>query len=477
MTRAEWTGVLAFLVFLALLAFLPARDGHGELNAPDWASPHVSRDLAEIRHDTLRVLVLRDPLTWEERPSAQSGLEWDLLRRFARKEKLPIKAIPVDHPDSMLSMLQLGRGDIIAAQLNPHGRAKPYVDFTHPYRFVAPVRIHLRPDPLVPGTGKKHPGPDTLHVSRWSPFLASDTVFIVDSTLVLVADTTSPEELMAHVAIGRVREAVITDATAVMEQKRLPQIEFGPRLGASVPLAFGIRTNADHLLKALNKWLDAPEEIEARELIAQAQTPGPPRGSMRSRFGSVLRGDTISPYDSLFQVHADDFHWDWTLLAAVAYKESRFNPDAEYKGASGLMQLMPNTAASMGIDSAGGVDSHIRTATRYLARLDTMWRGRIPNSDQRMRFVLASYNAGPGHILDAQRLARELGLDPSRWEGNVERALILLNRPRYFLRPEIRTGFCHGDLTFWYVRDISAAFHGARVGGNESMAANHGKAR
>ncbi|HEY0976358.1 MAG TPA: transglycosylase SLT domain-containing protein [Flavobacteriales bacterium] len=477
MGKAEWTGTIVFVAFLAVLAFGPSLPHQAEPSAPVWAAPRTTRDLAEIRKDTLRVLVLRDPLSWESRPGAESGLEWDLLRRFAKREKLRIKAVPIDHPDSMLACLQRGQGDIIAAQLNPHGPAKDFVHFTSAYRFVAPVRIHLRPDPMVPATTRKRAqGPDTLYISRWSPFLAQDTAFIVDSTLVLLPDTASPEMLMTRVAIGRTAQAVITDASAALEAKRLPQVEFGGRIGASVPLAFGVRTNANHLLASLNTWLNGAEETEARELITKAQTPGP-RGSMRSRFGSVLRGDTISPYDSLFQVHADDFHWDWKLLAAVAFKESRFNPEATYKGANGLMQLMPETAASMGIDSSGSVDNHIRTATRYLARLDTMWRGRVPNSDQRMRFVLASYNAGPGHIQDAQRLAKDLGLDPVRWEGNVERALTLLNRPRFFQRPDMRTGFCHGDLTFWYVRDISAAFHGARVGPVDNIAENHASKR
>jgi membrane-bound lytic murein transglycosylase F len=464
MGKAEWTGTAVFVGLLALMAFGPARPGTPVDRRPPWAKPLIARDLADIRHDTLRVLVLRDPLSWEKRPQAETGLEWDLLRRFAKREKLRIVAVPVDHPDSMLAMLQRGKGDVIAAQLNPHGYASPFVAFSAAYRHVAPVRIHLRPDPLVPGTRQSAAdAADTIRLSRWSPFWAADTSFFPDSTSVVVVDTTSPEDLMARVAIGNTRSAVITDASAALETKRLPQVEFGERIGRSVPLAFGIRTNSAHLRTALDAWLNSPDEKEARELIAKAQVPNSPRGSMRSRFGSVLRGDTISPYDSLFQAHAGNFRWDWKLLAAVAYKESRFNPNAYYKGAEGLMQLMPTTAQRMGIDSAGGVDSHIRTATRYLARLDTMWRRNVPNSDQRMRFVLASYNAGPGHIQDAQRLARQLGLDPVRWEGNVERALTLLNRPRYFLRPDMRTGFCHGDLTFWYVRDIAAAFQGAEL--------------
>ena len=470
MGKAGWIGTGAFAVLLALLLAVRTDSGPTVPDGPTWATPTVERDLMAIRHDTLRILVLRDPLSWEPRPGAEVGLEWELLRRFARATSVPIKALQVHHPDSMLALLQRGEGDILACQLNPNGFAKDLVAFTSPYRRVAPVRIHLRPDPAVPAGKKAAKGTDTLLVSRWSPFLGPDTSFIEMEGIVLMKDTTAPEELLAQVAIGNRKEAVVSDATAAMEFKRLPQVEFGERLGRSVPLAFGVRTNAPELLAALDAWLTAPDEQEARDLITKAQNNVAPRGSMRSKFGTALRGDTISPYDSLFQVHADDFHWDWKLLAAVAYTESRFNPDATYKGAHGLMQLMPTTAERMGHDSAGGVDSHIRTATRYLAKLDTMWRRQVPNSDQRMRFVLASYNAGPGHILDAQRLARKLGLDPLRWEGHVERALTLLNRPRYFLRPEVRTGFCHGDLTFWYVRDIAAAFHGARVTSQDQAA-------
>lgn len=459
--KLEWIGVALFASVLMAVGASQNLLPEEELSATDWTVPHVYRDLEQVKHDTLRVLVLRDPLSWEERPGSQTGLEWDLLRRFAKKKKLPIKAVPVNDPDSMLIMLQNGEGDVAAAQLSPEGMWKDWVSFSRPYRSVAPVLIHLRPDPLVPAT-RHISANDTIHISRWSPFLKRSGTLFDTTDVVLVVDTMVPEELMAHVAIGKRAKAVISDASATLETKRLPQVEFGQQLGIQVPLAFAVRSNAPHLQHALDRWIGEPDEVAAREMIARSQSVMSPRGSMRSRFASVLRGDTISPFDSLFQVHADAFHWDWQLLAAVAYKESRFNTAATYKGAEGLMQLMPNTARSMGIDSAGGVDSHIRTATRYLAKLDTMFRRSIPDHDQRMRFVLASYNAGPGHVLDAQRLAKKLGLDPHRWDGNVERALTLLNRPRYFLLPEARTGFCHGDLTFWYVRDIAAAFHGAR---------------
>ncbi|MBK6894549.1 MAG: transglycosylase SLT domain-containing protein [Flavobacteriales bacterium] len=85
------------------------------------------------------------------------------------------------------------------------------------------------------------------------------------------------------------------------------------------------------------------------------------RGTIRIFQRTGLGGDTISPYDSLFQVHADSLSWDWRLLAAVAFKESRFDTTAlSYAGAGGLMQMMPTTALRMGVTAEGGLNGHVR---------------------------------------------------------------------------------------------------------------------
>ena len=122
------------------------------------------------------------------------------------------------------------------------------------------------------------------------------------------------------------------------------------------------------------------------------------------------------------------------------------------------MQIMPATAEALGIDTADGIGGHIGGATKYLDKLDAMWRASVPNKDQRLKFVLASYNAGPGHIKDAQRLAELHGLATNRWDGSVERALLLLEKPRWFSRPEVKNGYCRAHETFWYVRDVVSAF-------------------
>jgi membrane-bound lytic murein transglycosylase F len=227
-----------------------------------------------------------------------------------------------------------------------------------------------------------------------------------------------------------------------------------------VDLAFGVRTNAKHLRRSLNDWLSDPKERAFCDALIEAvEGSVKKRGALAGVKVAPLGTDTISPFDSLFQIHADSLSMDWRLLAAVAFKESRFDSTAvSSQGAGGLMQMMPGTAEALGVDAKDGVSGQVRGASRYLAELDTIWRGSVPAEDQRLKFVLASYNAGPGHIKDAQKLARELGLDPRRWDGSVERALMLLNKPRYFMLPFVKNGSCKGSQTFLYVREVGGTF-------------------
>lgn len=458
MRKAEYIGTGLFTAMLALpLVQSPAPAAQPAEDAA-WAHPHVLRDLEQIKHDTLRVLVLPDPLTWEKRPKATTGLEWELLERFARKLHLPIKAVPVADRDSMLLMLQNGEGDVIAAQLSPKGWAAPFTRFSRPYRHVLPNLAAVR-------TGEKHTGQpqagDPLRISAWSPFLDSlQRPAFSDSTVRFQLVDSLPDDLLMATALGRGSPLLVSDATATLEAKRLPMVQFTRQGDAPVPLAFAVRTNALHLLHAMDTWLASPGHQEESKALLAAYNNGLETRRARLPKGTFTYGtDSISRFDSLFQLHADSNTWDWKLLAAVAFKESSFDTTARsYMGAQGLMQMMPTTAAFMGVPEGSGVNEHIQGATRYLARLDGIWRERIKGRGQRLKFVLASYNAGPGHVKDAQRLAVELGLDPDLWDGNVERTIVLLNRPRYFTGLAARNGYCRGQDTYWYVREVLGVY-------------------
>lgn len=443
-------------LFIGLLALVLLGASHLLPNAPGPTTSHdVKRDLARIRQDTLRVLVLSDPLTWEQRPGATTGLEWELLERFARRYRLVIKPVPVSDPDRMLALLHSGGGDILAAQLTPSGWAAREVLFTRPYRHILPAHAE--------GAWRPTPDPsDTLTISRWSPFLDSlqRPLIRVGQAVVQLAPST-PEELLVATAMGHTRSLLVSNATARFESKRLPTVQFTPMEGEAVPLVFGVRANAPRLLHLLDTWLATARETNARQALFMAYDSGleTRRGHSHHGHAWAFGTDSISPFDSLFQQYVDSGAWNWKLLAAMAFRESNFDTTAvSSAGAGGLMQLMPRTATLMGLGEGSGVGEHIQAANGYLAKLDSIWRKSIPSPQQRLRFVLASYNAGPGHVRDGQRLARLHGLDPQRWDDNVERAIVLLNRPHFFTQSEALNGYCRCQDTYWYVREVTGLY-------------------
>ena len=164
---------------------------------------------------------------------------------------------------------------------------------------------------------------------------------------------------------------------------------------------------------------------------------------------------SISQYDPIFKHFGDSIGWDWKWLAAIAYTESHFNADAvNPSGAFGLMQLMPKTAADMGIDSLHRGDPYlsVRAAARLFKQLDTRFDS--VSMPDRVCFVLASYNAGQGHVLDAMRLAEKHGSDKHRWYGSVEHYLTLKNEPEYYNDSVCHNGRFSGRETTMFVHNV-----------------------
>jgi membrane-bound lytic murein transglycosylase F len=446
--------VAAAVVALCVALFFRGERGIGQARVP-WAHPLIDRDLEAIAIDTLRVLVLNDPLTWEERPNAVTGAEYELMERFAEQAGLVLKAIPVDDRDSMFLALQRGDGDVIAAQYTPRHDERGWFAVSRPYYTVRPMIARPRTDPWAKKAAQEN---DTVYVSAWSPFAEAFVGRKRSPQMVRLPGT--PEEQLMELVIGSIPAIVVTDATAAYEGKRFPALEFVPIEGTDRPLCFAMRTNAPELRGKLDEWLTAKKEVTFRTALFDSYLDRMTKpGALRKRT-MPADADSISPYDAAFKKYGGGFGWKWQLLTAMAWKESRFDSSAvSNMGAQGIMQFMPNTASHFGLDTALSVADHIDAAKRYITRLDTLWMRAVPDREQRLRFVLASYNAGVGHIIDAQRLADRLGLDPERWEHNVERAVLLLAKPRYYMRPEMKNGFCRGSQVFHYVRDIVALYH------------------
>jgi membrane-bound lytic murein transglycosylase F len=174
---------------------------------------------------------------------------------------------------------------------------------------------------------------------------------------------------------------------------------------------------------------------------------------MRADFNSV-KGGQISEYDELIRTYAGLIQWDWRLLASLIYQESNFKHDlTSWAGAWGLMQLMPITSIKFGADSFAAPEENIKAGVKFIKWIDKHFSSEIP-ADERVKFVLASYNVGMGHILDAQKLARKYGKNPNLWDQNTALYLELKSRPQYYLDPVVKSGFCRGKDAVDFVNEV-----------------------
>lgn len=146
--------------------------------------------------------------------------------------------------------------------------------------------------------------------------------------------------------------------------------------------------------------------------------------SMRSQFKKS--NSRISPYDNLIKAYAAKLGWDWRLLASIIYNESKFAIFAKSsRGACGLMQVMPQIASHYGVHDLTDPESNIKAGTMILQKLQREWIKRNLEGEELLNFILASYNAGKGKIIDYRNFAQQEGADPDRWEDIVKVAPIM----------------------------------------------------
>ena len=170
---------------------------------------------------------------------------------------------------------------------------------------------------------------------------------------------------------------------------------------------------------------------------------------------SSLTGDKLSPYDGLIKDQAKLIGWDWRLVASIVYQESNFNPKVEsWAGAIGLMQIMPETGDFLHAGDLRDPTQNIKAGVRFLKFLDDYWAKTVTNKEERLKFVLASYNVGVSHVIDAQKLARKNGRNAANWDDSVEYFLLQKSNPKYYRDAVVAAGYCRCDGPVRYVKEV-----------------------
>ena len=171
----------------------------------------------------------------------------------------------------------------------------------------------------------------------------------------------------------------------------------------------------------------------------------------------------ISRFDDIMRKVGEEQGQDWKFMSAIAYSESRFIEDLEScQGAKGIMQIRPVVARhfKVPVESISDTETNVRLAGMLLSELNTMLRMPVSTPEQdRLSIILASYNAGIGHVLDARRLARMEGANPNSW-ADVSRYLQLKSTPDYYEKDVVKCGkFSGSGQTLNYVKQVMRKYN------------------
>ncbi len=402
-------------------------------------------------HGRLRMITRNNPMTYFIHRGRQVGFEYELMKRFAEQHDLRLDIVIPDSHADLLTYLNEGRGDVVAAAMTITPERQAQAAYSLPYNEVDELVVVRVGEDSITSLGDL--AGRTVHVRPSSSFHTTLKALrdSIGFEIALVSDTLETEEILAGVDEGAY------DITLCDSNLLDVELAYGLRLKAAFSikptvLGWAVRKDNPALLAALDQYVEGEKgglffNMMKNRYFKHQRTIAKAKDSLR-----VDLGGRLSPYDELVKKYARQYGQDWRLITAQMYQESRFDPQASsWVGALGLMQIMPDTGRELGFDDLHDPEDNIHAGVKYMHQLVKRFDAALP-MEERVRLALASYNVGYGHVLDARRLAREKGWDSNQWFGHVERAMKLLAKPAYYKRA--RYGFCRGGQPVHYVGNV-----------------------
>ena len=430
----------------------------------------VDRDLKDIREEgVLRALINYNSTSYFIYRGEPMGFEYELLTQLADHLGVRLELVISTNLDNEFEVLNRGDVDIIAHGMTVTNERKWEVDFTEYLYLTRQVLVQKKPDSYASMKyGELQRAlihdpieliNDTVSIRRNSAYsermrsLSNEiggTIFIdtLDSRL-------STDEIIKLVLEGKIKYTIADENIAKINAAYHPILKVDVPVSFSQRKAWVTRKKSVELRKAVNDWILSERKRTDYNVTYNKYFKSARNFTSRAKSDFYsLENRQISKYDPLIKKYAGQIGWDWRLLASQIYQESRFDPHARsWAGAEGLMQVMPRTAKSYGATNLKNPTQNIRTGTQYLQWLSERFVN-VSDSLTRVKFILAAYNCGYGHMQDAQRLATQKGLDPNRWDGHVDQMILALSEPKNFNKPIIEHGYVRGEEPVNYVIEI-----------------------
>jgi membrane-bound lytic murein transglycosylase F len=260
---------------------------------------------------------------------------------------------------------------------------------------------------------------DTLYLQRNlfdKPLLARFIRRAGRNLKVIEETQRNAEQLIAMVSEGKIDFTICEENVAMMVKRAYPNIDAEYIITGFNNYGWATAHSSDTLLMKINEWVT---EIKNNKELKQTYLTYFNNPSVANYFRNDLfsiNGSKLSPFDDLIRKLSRNLYWDWRLLASLIYEESNFHLGVvSSRNATGLMQLMPQTANKFGMDSIATPAQQLSAGVKFLKWLNGQLSAEVPDPRERINFILAAYNVGLGKVLMARERAVKYGKNPNKW--------------------------------------------------------------
>lgn len=422
-------------------------------NKTDESAPEGSDLETILQNDTLLVGTIAGPISYFNYREETMGLDYELAQNLADSLKLSLKVVLAKNETELTQMLADKKVDIAAYNFQQTKALKREFDFVLPLDdsylvLVQPLNIKTITNTIDLKGTKITVAANTVYEQRTNQLNEEmGNAFEV----IQAADSLTQEDLIEQVAKGKIAATVANVKVARLYKSYYTKLDVRLEVGFARRNGWLVRKESVNLEKAIQNW---QKSADNETLISNLQYKYLRNSLYFNQTKLRIPKGAISPFDHIFKKYAPEIKWDWQLLAAVAYHESKFDStQVSWAGAAGLMQLMPRTASNFGLTRKNilNPDRNIEAGVQYIKSLNLTFSS-IENKEERIKFILASYNSGPAHILDARALAAKYGKNKDVWFGHVEEFLLKKSDPKYYNDEVVKYGRYRGNQTVSYVQ-------------------------
>lgn len=420
--------------------------------------------------DTLHVATLYGPTSYFNYRGQEMGFDYENVKRFANDENLVLDLKVAPTLQSLLNMIENGDIDLAAYPIPVIEEYKNLAKHCG-YKEVT-WQVLVQPDGKNKISDVTQLVGKTIYVEQDSKYHYRLNNLNQElgggiNIVPINKDSLITEDLIRMVDLGEIPLTVVDSDIAELNKSYYPRLDIDMKISLDQYSSWAVRNDLDSLASRIDTWEKRRDNSDMMKEIYKkyfeiSKNPTPYEDPVKSLGLNIKKGGKISVYDDSFKRHAHVSGYDWRLLAAIGFNESRFNNDIiSWAGAQGLMQLMPVTAQAMGIDPSdlSNPDRNILAAAKLLKKLDSSLADKVPDKDERLMFVIAAYNCGLGHIFDSIALAEKFGLDSTKWLGNVSEAALMKSRPQYYNDPVVKNGYFRGRETTEFVDKVMSVYN------------------